>query len=525
MEGEKSAEAASTFYVGPVTTWCGGAKAVSKTDFGPLRGRDVVLCPDNDDPGRNAMAQAAALLHAIGANVKIVNLLELAKARPSGPDIPEGWDVADALQEDWAPEALREALESCALPYDANTEKFVAPVARVAPMEPLPLYPPLALPEPYPIEALGCTLGNVAQAIANKCQVPEAMAAQSVLAVASLIGQPHANVILPFGQTRPISLYIITVAGSGDRKSTADNEALRGIIEHEGVLRTKYDADFQEFLASEAAYNAEKRRIETRKDKTFTREDRLKALRELGAKPEKPLHPIHTVGDPTIEGLIKNWAELRAGLGLFSAEGGQFTGGHGMAEENRLRTAAHLSCLWDGTPVKRLRAGDGATLLLGRRLSLHMMVQVSIASTFLSDPVLRDQGLLSRTLVAAPPSLAGTRYHKPVSPQDEQTIIDFQATTKALFSISIPLIEGKRNEAAPRELSLDDGAAGAFFRFHDHVEGQMGKDGDLEALRDVGAKAPENAARIAAILTLMDNIAAPFISEAAMQQEIGRAHV
>jgi hypothetical protein len=153
-----------------------------------------------------------------------------------------------------------------------------------------------------------------------------------------------------------------------------------------------------------------------------------------------------------------------------------------------------------------------------------MMVQVSVASTFLSDPVLRDQGLLSRTLVAAPPSLAGTRYHKPVSPQDEQTIIDFQAITKALFSISIPLMEGKRNEAAPRALSLDAAAADVFFRFHDHVEGQMGKDGDLEALRDVGAKAPENAARIAAILTLMDNIAAPFISEAAMQQGIRLAN-
>ena len=52
----------------------------------------------------------------------------------------------------------------------------------------------------------------------------------------------------------------------------------------------------------------------------------------------------------------------------------------------------------------------------------------------------------------------------------------------------------------------------------------MGKDGALEALRDVGAKAPENAARIAAILTLMDNIAAPFISEAAMQQGIRLAN-
>jgi hypothetical protein len=33
-------------------------------------------------------------------------------------------------------------------------------------------------------------------------------------------------------------------------------------------------------------------------------------------------------------------------LGLFSAEGGQFIGGHGMNEDNKLKTAAGLSCAW-----------------------------------------------------------------------------------------------------------------------------------------------------------------------------------
>ena len=42
-------------------------------------------------------------------------------------------------------------------------------------------------------------------------------------------------------------------------------------------------------------------------------------------------------------------------MGVFSAEGGQFIGGHGMSEDNRLKTAAALSGVWDGEPIKRVR--------------------------------------------------------------------------------------------------------------------------------------------------------------------------
>jgi hypothetical protein len=73
---------------------------------------------------------------------------------------------------------------------------------------------------------------------------------------------------------------------------------------------------------------------------------------------------------------------------VFTAEGGQFTGGHGMSEERRLETAGIYSELWDGKPVKRLRAQDGATVLYGRRLSIHLMIQPNAAAAFLSNDLL-----------------------------------------------------------------------------------------------------------------------------------------
>ena len=81
-----------------------------------------------------------------------------------------------------------------------------------------------------------------------------------------------------------------------------------------------------------------------------------------------------------------------------------------------------MSSLWDGAPIKRIRAGDGASVLPGRRLALHLMAQPDVAARMLSDPMLVDQGFLSRLLVCAPVSTAGTRFQKPVSPETEPAL-------------------------------------------------------------------------------------------------------
>ena len=77
--------------------------------------------------------------------------------------------------------------------------------------------------------------------------------------------------------------------------------------------------------------------------------------------------------------------------------------------------------LWS-QPIKRVRAMDGVIILDGRRLSMHLLLQRDVATQVLADPVLRDQGLLSRVLVAAPDSIAGTRLYRDPRPEDEAAI-------------------------------------------------------------------------------------------------------
>ena len=111
-------------------------------------------------------------------------------------------------------------------PKNAEVPAKRSNVAIVAGSEPLPLVPPIPPARPYPLAALGEVLSGAAESIAAKCQCSPALAAQAVLAVASLAAQRLADIRLPFRQTRPLSLYFVTIAASGDRKSTADNEAL-----------------------------------------------------------------------------------------------------------------------------------------------------------------------------------------------------------------------------------------------------------------------------------------------------------
>ena len=62
-EGEKAADAAQDFlYMFPNLTWPGGSNSVKLADWRVLKGRNVVLWPDNDPAGQKAMMDVGGYL-------------------------------------------------------------------------------------------------------------------------------------------------------------------------------------------------------------------------------------------------------------------------------------------------------------------------------------------------------------------------------------------------------------------------------------------------------------------------------
>ena len=158
---------------------------------------------------------------------------------------------------------------------DSQNSRDLQPLAFQNGEPPRPLQRETSPAQPFPLEALGDVLGGAAYAILDKVRCPDAIAANSVLAAASLAVQAHADVVLPAtGHSRPLSLFLATVASSGERKSVADYEASRPVRRHEEALREVYEAALPDYRLSHRAWEIAAREAEKTKGGRLARKPR-----------------------------------------------------------------------------------------------------------------------------------------------------------------------------------------------------------------------------------------------------------
>jgi hypothetical protein len=373
-----------------------------------------------------------------------------------------------------------------------------------APEGPQPLVREVAPGEFYPVDALG-PFREVVEAVQGMTQAPVAIPAQSALAVGSLAVQGFADVET-LGGPRPLSLYFLTVARTGERKSACDAPFMAPLHAHEREQEHARRAAVLSWTNAHAIWKGERDRIlaEARKERGEKRMAAQADLEALGPEPAAPPSADRTVTEPTFEGLTKLFALGQPSLGLFSDEGGQFLGGHAMNSDNRQKTLAALNDLWQGNAIRRTRAGDGHATLYGRRLAVHLMVQPTVARAFMADPLAADTGFLPRFLICEPPSAIGTRRYANAR-HDKDALETFGARLRDILDTPLPMDPDTR-ELEPRILPLASKARALLVAFSDTIEALQAPGRDLAHITGAGSKAAEQAARIAGVLTLWRDI-------------------
>jgi len=253
----------------------------------------------------------------------------------------------------------------------------------------LPLRGPEPKSLPYPIASLGA-FAKAAQVITDQVQAPASVVAQSILAAGSLVAQPHIDVEID-GREFPVSLYLITVAASGERKTATDKIVLAPVKKYERQLVENYDQELITWSVKLAQLKMKKKG------------QSLDIGAIMAHEATKPAYPMMLTKEPSYEGLIRSLHEGLPSMGLFSDEAGRFIGGYAMSEEHILKTAAGLSEIWDGSEITRTRGAEGQTFVLhDRRLAMHLMLQPIIAYRIITNPLLMGQGFLPRCLVVQP---------------------------------------------------------------------------------------------------------------------------
>jgi hypothetical protein len=368
-------------------------------------------------------------------------------------------------------------------------------------VQPTPLIREIQPGDPYPVSSLG-PLQPVAEAIHDKVQAPVAIGAQSALTIASLAVQAFADVETLAGYS-PVSLYGLTIAKSGERKSSSDKLLIEPVHDFQKFLDEDYRAAQTDFKIDQSIWETRHRNIlnTAKKDPIGARAD----LMALGAEPDPPLVPVILAGDPTLEGLLKLYAGGRPSLGLFSDEGGGFFGGHAMSKDHRLKSISGFSKLWDGSGVDRVRAGDGAEAFYGIRLACHILVQPIAAMGLLADPIANGQGFLARFLMCHPVSEIGFRLRTGYDPDSNRIIERFAARIRDCLEADLPIAENTRNRLEPHQLPLAPDARALLQAYALKIEGLQAPGQALSTVTAFASKSAEQAARIAGVLTLFSD--------------------
>ncbi|MEP1613533.1 MAG: YfjI family protein [Roseobacter sp.] len=387
-------------------------------------------------------------------------------------------------------------------------------------MDPEPLVRPQLDRHPLPSAHLG-PFREAAQALADLTQAPIEVGFQSLLAASSLATQAHANIETLAGDA-PLSLYLLTVAASGERKSTCDKLALWAVHQWE-------EENYPAYRHSRTTYDLELGLFEQAQRKFVKARsggDGGEVIEsDVPREPAAPVIPRKILSDVTYEGLLHHFEEGDPSVGIFSDEGGQFFGGHAMSKENQLKTAAAMSRVWDAAVLNRTRAGQPLVTYRHRRGSLHVMIQPGVAESVFANETLRDQGFLSRCLIAWPQSRIGRRF---ITVNDEEAakraaaqekLAAFQGLIHGLLSLP-PSDTGNPRELAPRTLKLSPEARALLVTFANEVERQQGKDGDLAHITGFASKASEQAARIAGVFALLTDPAAEVVASTVMADAI-----
>lgn len=359
-----------------------------------------------------------------------------------------------------------------------------------------PLFRELPPPPDFPVDALG-PLRDPALAIQSRTQAPVEICAQAVLAVATLAVQAHIDVDLPGGGIKPAVNMFVSIAESGERKTSVDKIALAPVREMEAHWNSEHKLAKAEFENRLVAWNTARRAV-----KKETAADMVAALSEIGLEPEAPPHPMLVCSDVTPEALVLHLEKGRPMAGLFTAEGGILVGGAAFTDESRMRTAALLNNLWDGEPIRRQRVGTGRTFLPGRRCCAHIMMQHVVADRLLGDSMLDGMGMLARMLIVAPESTAGTRMFKHDAPANTAILAAYNERIAMLLQMQPVTNDLNDRELVPRVLPLDADAREAWIVFHNQCEAAIGKNGALLTIKAFAAKLAEHAGRLAAVLTM-----------------------
>ncbi len=389
-----------------------------------------------------------------------------------------------------------------ALAGDSNANHWPDPQPLTAKIE----------PEPYPLDALPVPIRAAVEEVVDFVKAPVPMVASSALAALSLAIQAHADAKRLEKLHGPVGLFILVIADSGERKSTCDGFFTKAISDYEETQAEAAKPALKDHRAAIEAWEAKRggvkekiRQLAKEQKSTASMESALRDLEH--DKPEPPRIPRLLYADATPEALAYGLAKQWPSGGVVTAEAGIVFGSHGMGKDSVMRNLGLLNQLWDGKSLTIDRRSTESFTVRGARLTVALQVQEPTLREFFtrSGALARGTGFLARFLVAWPESTQGMRQIDPDAPDGPATwphLAAFHRRIAEILDQPVPIDED--GALTPPMLPLTPQAKAAWVDYHNAIESELSRGGELYDVRDVASKSADNAARLAALFQMFE---------------------
>lgn len=168
-------------------------------------------------------------------------------------------------------------------------------------------------------------IGGAVDEAERNIMAPRALVYSAALTAIATAAQGSIDVCKPNGQVVPASLMLLTVANSGERKSTAENVFMRGVRRFQDEMDVIYQAELSDWSARQSIWDARRKAILKKAlllDQDMESEPCKQLIEHQARVPVKARRFRLLYEDATSEALFLGLYQNIPVAGLISSEGG-----------------------------------------------------------------------------------------------------------------------------------------------------------------------------------------------------------
>ena len=371
--------------------------------------------------------------------------------------------------------------------------------------DPVPWSPPVPLDAyslpAFPVTALPEWLSTFVSALAEETQTPVDLAGMLSLAVLATAIAKRAVVSVRTNWDEPLSLWLVVILGSGNRKTAVLNRLTQPVASYEQEILNRSRPALAVQASERRTLEAQLHRAELKianseaPAEAEAIEGRRRLAERLASLPPSSAFRM-LVEDVTPEQLASLLAEQGGRIAVLSDEGGIFGMMAGRYAKNGISNLDIYLKGDSGSDLRVDRRGRPPELVAAPALTFGLAVQPDVIRSLPTQPGFRGRGLLARFLYCGPREFIGARkvQSTPVSPLVQRVYAERVAGLLAGA-------EGVREQDfTPLRLELSNHGGRVLDEFREKLEPQLGEQGSLGFIVDWASKLPGKVARIAGLL-------------------------